>query len=134
MRVAVEVAIYFMFVAFVLYLVHVAANPIPVSLGYPLIGAATAGLVLQTAWLYWRLRGRKIPLESPAERLRTTGAQAKHSVYGTTSTVVFMALVILLPRMGLQDWLPFALSTFLVFVALQFCMSVAMPSRSHPAH
>jgi len=131
LRAAVEVAIYFAFVAFVLYLVHVAANPIPASLGYPLIGAATAGLSLQAAWIYWRLHGRKIPLESPADRMSTTGMQAKHSVYGTTSTVVFMSVVILLPRMGLQDWLPFALSTFLVLVALQFCASVTLPPRSH---
>jgi hypothetical protein len=134
LRAAVEVAIYVAFVAFVLYLMYVVAKPIPASLGYPLIGAATAGLVLQAAFLYWRLRGRKVPLESPADRMRTTGVQAKHSVYGTLATVVFMSLVILLPRLGLQDWLPFALSTFLVFVALQFCVSVTLPPRSHPAH
>ena len=132
-RVAVEITIYLAFVGFVLYLMHVASSPIPASLGYPLIAAITAGLALQAAYLYWRLRGRKIPLESPAERMRTTSDQAKHSVYGTMSTVVFLALVILLPRMGLENWLPFALSTFLVFVALQFCVSVSMP-RSRNSH
>lgn len=127
LRVAVEAAIYFLFVAFVLYLVHGAANPIPGKLGYPLIGATTASIALQAVFLHWRLRGRKVPLESQTERMRTTGTLARNSVYGTLMTMVFMSLLILLPRLGLQDWLPFALSSFLVLVALQFCMNVKLP-------
>jgi hypothetical protein len=129
LRVAVEVSIFFAFVAFVLYLVHGAADPFPASAGYSMIGAASLGMVLQAFYLYWRLRGKKIPLESQAERMQTTGAQARNSVYGTLLTVVFMSLVILMPRSGLQDWLLFALSAFLTLMAFHFCLSVQLPPR-----
>jgi hypothetical protein len=70
--------------------------------------------------------GRKVPLETDAERMRMTGLQAKGSVFGTLLSVVLVGLVFTLPRLGLQGWLPFTLSTFFVFVSLQFFRSLTM--------
>jgi len=132
LRVILEVSIYFLFVAFMLYLMYVTKDPIPALIGYQMLGAVTFGFVLQACWLYWRMYGRKVPLETDAERMRTTGLQAKGSVFGTLLTVVLVCLVITLPRLGLQGWLPFTLSTFFVIVSLQFFRNLNVEKAAGP--
>jgi len=132
LRVFLEASIYLLFVAFMFYLMYIAKDPIPKFIGYQMLGAVTFGFVLQACWLYWRMYGRKVPLETNAERLRTTGLQAKGSVFGTLLTVVLVGLVLTLPRLGLQGWLPFTLSTFFVIVSLQFFRSLNLASAAGP--
>ena len=130
LRVILEVSIYFLFVAFMLYLMYVAKDPIPRSIGFLMLGAVTFGFALEAGWLYWRLFGKKVPLETDADRKRSTGLQARGSVYGTTITVLMTSLILTLPRLGLQGWLPFTLSAFFVLVALRFFRK--LPVATHP--
>lgn len=119
LRVLVEVSIYLLFVAFMLYLMYAAKDPISKFIGYWMLGAATLGLAGEAAFLYWRMYGRKVPLESDADRMHSTVLQANGTVYGTLLTVVLIAVVLLLPRLGLREWLPFTMSAFFVLVAFQ---------------
>jgi hypothetical protein len=125
-RVALEVSIYFLFVAFMLYLMYVAQDPIPLPVGFQMLGAVTLGFAFEAWWLYSRLYGRKVPLETRADRMRWTGLEARGSIYGTMLTVALVSLVILLPRLGLGGWLPFTLSAFFVLVALQLTRRLAL--------
>ena len=119
LRLILEVLVYLLFVAFMLYLMYVAKNPIQKDVGYQMIAAITLGFALSQGWLYWRVYGRKVPLESDADRMHSTGVQARGSVYATILSVVLVCLVITLPRLGLQSWLPFTLSAFFVILSLQ---------------
>jgi hypothetical protein len=128
-RVVVEVVIYLLFAAFMVYLMYFASNPIPKVIGYQMLGAVTLGFMLQAGWLYWRMYGRKVPMESDADRMRSTGVDARNSIYGTAFTVVLISLVITLPRLGMQGWLPFTLSAFFVIVAIH--MSSRLSAAMH---
>lgn len=125
-RLAVELGLFLLFTALMLVLMHGVPQPIPLLLGYPMIGAAALGCGLQYAYLHWRLRGRKTPLETQDERLRTTATEAHKSLYGTLVSVVFLTLFVLLPRLDLQAWLPLAMSSFMVVVALQLCLNLPL--------
>lgn len=129
LRVIIEGLIYLLFVAFMLYLMYAAKDPISKTVGYQMLGAVTLGFVLQACWLYWRMYGKKVPLETDADRMRSTGVQAKGSVFGTLLTVVVVCLILTLPRLGLQAWLPFTLSTFFVIVSLQFFWNLTVVTR-----
>jgi len=129
LRLILEVLVYLLFVAFMLYLMYVAKNPIQKDIGYQMLAAITLGFALTQGWLFWRVYGRKVPLESDADRMHSTGVQAKGSVYGTVLSVMLVCLVITLPRLGLQTWLPFTLSTFFVILSLQFFRALTVENR-----
>lgn len=112
-----------------LYLMYVAKNPIQKDIGYQMLAAITLGFALTQGWLFWRVYGRKVPLESNADRMHSTGVQAKGSVYGTVLGVMLVCLVITLPRLGLQAWLPFTLSAFFVILSLQFFRALTVANR-----
>ena len=129
LRLILEVLVYLLFVAFMLYLMYVAKNPIQKGIGYQMLAAITLGFALTQGWLFWRVYGRKVPLESDADRMHSTGVQAKGSVYGTILSVMLVGLVITLPRLGLQTWLPFTLSAFFVILSLQFSRALTVANR-----
>jgi len=133
LRVFVEVSIYLLLVAFMLYLMYAAKDPISKFIGYWMLGAATLGLAGEAAFLYWRMYGRKVPLETDEDRMHSTVLQANGTVYGTLLTVVLIAAVLLLPRLGLLAWLPFTMSAFFVVVALQLSWRLRVVVRQAQA-
>ena len=133
LRIILQVSIYLLFVAFMLYLMYGAKDPISKFIGYWMLGAATLGLAGDAAFLYWRMYGKKVPLETDVDRMHSTVLQANGTVYGTLLTVVLTGAVLMLPRLGLQAWLPFTLSTFFVVVALQFSWRLRVVKSQPPA-
>lgn len=123
---------YFLFAAFVIYIQQ---DPFPGFAG-PLtsIGIVTLVYAFQAFIVYTRLYGRKSnPLETRADRMRTTGVAVKVGVYTCIGVVVFLSLNFTLVLLGLQRWEPFALSVFLVITALLCSTGLTAPPRQPEA-
>jgi len=125
--VSLAVLSYFLFVAYVIYLQQ---HPFPGFAGLINIGAMTLVYAVQALVVYLVLYGKKAnPFETHAGRLRTIGRGVKACVYSCIAAVVFLALNFTLALLDLQRWEPFALSVFLVIIALLSLMGMMAPPR-----
>ncbi|WP_129646695.1 hypothetical protein [Peristeroidobacter agariperforans] len=119
---------YFLFVAFVIYILR---HPFSGFAGLVTIGAITLVYLLEGAVVYAVLYGKKPnPFETHAGRLRTMGLVVKSSVYSCIACVAFVSLNFTLVLLDLQRWEPFALSVFFVVTALLSVMGMMAPPRS----
>ena len=128
----VAVAIYFLFVAYMLY---IAKNP-NVGFDDSLIGIGTVTLVyaLSAFEVYRMLYGRKLnPLETHAGHVHMIGLAVKSAAYGCIVCVVFLALIFTLEAWDLQSWKPFAVSACLVTSGLICLTAFAVPPRKPEA-
>jgi len=124
----VAVAIYFLFVAYMLY---IAQNP-KVGINDSLIGIGAVTLVyaLSVFQVYKMLYGKKLnPLETHAGHVHMIGLAVKSAVYGCIVCVVFLSLIFTLEAWDLHSWKPFAVSAFLVTSGLICLTAFAMPPR-----
>ena len=124
----VAVAIYFLFVAYMLY---IAKNP-NVGFNDSLIGIGTVTLVyaLSALEVYRMLYGRKLnPLETHAGHVHMIGLAVKSAAYGCIVCVVFLALIFTLEAWDLQSWKPFAVSACLVTCGL-ICLTAFAVRRA----
>lgn len=118
---------YVLFVAFVIYIQR---HPFPGFAGLTSIGVITLVYALQIYVVYAVLYGKKPnPFETHAGRVHTIGLVVKSCVYSCIACVVFFSLNFTLPLLDLQRWEPFALSVFLVIIALLSLMGMT-PRRS----
>lgn len=110
--VALAVASYFLFAAFVIY---IQGHPFPGFAGYLNIGIVTLLYAVNAFGVYTMLYGRKkSALETHAQRVRAIGLGVKALVYSCIACVAFLSLNFTLVLLDLQRWEPFALSIFLV--------------------
>jgi hypothetical protein len=121
----VAVLLYFLFVAFVLY---IRAHPFPGFAGLVNIGGITLVYALNALVVYTMLYGKhRNPLETHAGRRQGIGMAVKSSVYSCIVIVVYLSLNFALGLLDLQRWEPFALSTF--FVVCSLLASMGMIAR-----
>jgi hypothetical protein len=124
---------YFLFVALA---IHVEQNPFPGFRGALFkIGGVTLVYAMCAVAVYVMLYGRKInPLETHAARVHTMGLTVQVLVYSCIAVVVFVSLDLALGLLDLNEWEPFALSTFFVAITLlSFIGLTALPRQPEAA-
>ncbi len=122
------VALYFVFVA---YMVYLGENP-NVGTKDSLIGIVTITLVyaLSVFEVYRMLHGRKLnPLETHAGHVHMIGLSVKSATYGCIVCAVFLSLIFTLEALSLGSWKPFAVSAGLVVSGLICLTAFTMPPR-----
>jgi hypothetical protein len=122
------VLVYFLFVAFMIYLQQ---RGFPANAVLSYIGAVTLVYLLDAFTLYVTLYKSRVfnPLETQESRGRWIGLQVKGTVYSCIFIVAFMSLICTLELLKLQRWEPFALSAFFVGCSISFFISLAAAPR-----
>jgi hypothetical protein len=93
------------------------------------IGALVFDYGLSAITVYRALYGRKSdPFETHVGRLRTIGLRVRSTVYSCIAVALFMPCALAAVTFGLDQWMPFALATFLTAMTLiTFGVFIARP-------
>ena len=128
----IAVAIYFLFVAYMLY---IAQNPnVGVNDSLVGIGAVTLVYALSAFQVYKMLHGKRFnPLETHAGHVHMIGLTVKSAAFGCIVCVVFLSLIFTLEAWDLHSWKPFAVSACLVCSGLVSLTAFAVPPRKPEA-
>jgi hypothetical protein len=117
--VVLAVLLYFMFVAFVIY---VRREPFP---AFFLVGVLTLVYAMQAFDVYRALYGKKRgPLDTHTVRAHRTGFAVKLGVNVCILNAVFFAFMVTIDLLDQKKWVPFALSV--LFVTITLLMSTGL--------
>jgi hypothetical protein len=96
-----------------------------------IITLASVSLVcaLNAFVVYKYLYGRKNPLLTQDGRVHTMGANIRGAVYGSIVIVWFVTIMSTFTKLDLEDWSPFAMSTFFVICTLLSFWEMTKASR-----
>jgi MFS family permease len=107
---------YFLFAALVVYSHQ---HRFPAFSGYRLLGTVTLLYALNAFLSYWLLyRRKRWPLETSAYRMHAVGAQLRILFNASIAVIVFLSLIVTLQLLGMQRWMPFAMSVYFVLIML----------------
>jgi hypothetical protein len=118
------------FVVFAIYLdLEVYQNASLSKSCYIAIGVVTGVYALNTFVIYKFLYGRKNPLVTHEGRVHSIGVNVKSAVYGSIAPAWFFILLGVLGQPHLKEWVPFAITLFIVVTWLMSLMGVSSPPR-----
>lgn len=126
--VALAVASYWLFVAFVL---HIQQDPFPGFSGYITIAVVSLVYATNAFGVFTMLYGRRqSALETHAERVRAIGLGVKACFYSCIACVVFLSLNFALVLLDLQRWEPSAQSAFFILCSIIVFMGFSAPPEA----